>query len=165
MHYSFILSQIFGTIALVILIYSFQKNEKDELLKLQVFSSLFFSIQYIFLNAITGCLMNFMTLIRNMIFRKSKNIKYLIIVIILMILLSIISYNGPISLLPTIAVILYSIAIWQNNLTITRIVEVISCTLFIIYNIKFYAITGLISTIIELLSALIAIFRFDLKKT
>lgn len=56
MHYSFILSQIFGTIALVILIYSFQKNEKDELLKLQVFSSLFFSIQYIFLNAITGCL-------------------------------------------------------------------------------------------------------------
>ena len=165
MHFSFILSQIFETIALVILIYSFQKNEKDELLKLQVFSSLFFSIQYIFLNAITGCLMNFMTLIRNMIFRKSKNIKYLIIVIILMILLSIISYNGPISLLPTIAVILYSIAIWQNNLTITRIVEVISCTLFIIYNIKFYAITGLISTIIELLSALIAIFRFDLKKT
>lgn len=164
MNYIYILSQIFGTIALVILILSFQKNKKDELLKLQVFSSLFFSLQYVFLNAITGCLMNLMTLVRNIIFRKFQNIKWLIVVIALMIILSAVSYSGLISLLPTIAVILYSIAIWQKNLTITRIVEVISCSLFIIYNIKFYAITGLISTIIELISALVAIYRFDIRK-
>lgn len=55
--------------------------------------------------------MNFMTLIRNIIFIKSKKLIYLIIVILLMLILSLFSYNGPISLLPTIAVILYIIAI------------------------------------------------------
>ena len=163
----FYLAQLFGIIGLIILILSFQKNNKEELLKYQVFSSLFFSIQYFYLNAISGCLMNAMTLVRNIIFRKFKDkvpIIYLIIIISLMIILSIFSYNGVISLLPTIGVVLYSIAIWQDNLTITRIVEMIGCILFIIYNIKVVAISGLITTFIEMISAIVGIYRFDIKK-
>lgn len=163
----FIVAQILGTIALIILIMSFQKNNKKILLKYQIFSSLFFSLQYLCLNAITGCLMNGMTIIRNLIFYKYNKkvpVIYLIIVISAMILLSIISFNGLISLLPLLAVILYSIAIWQDNLKLTRIIEVISCSLFIIYNIKVLAIVGLISTIIELISAIVAIYRFDIKR-
>lgn len=163
----FYLAQLFGIVGLIILILSFQKNSKEKLLKYQVFSSLFFSIQYFCLNAISGCLMNAMTLVRNIIFRRFKNkvpIIYLIIIVILMIILSIFSYNGVISLLPTIGVILYSIAIWQDNLTITRITEIIGCILFIIYNIKVVAISGLITTIIEMLSAIVGIYRFDIKK-
>jgi len=163
----FIIAQIFGAIALIILVISFQKNDKKELLKYQVFSSLFFALQYLCLNAFTGCLMNIMTLIRNLIFNKYEKkvpIIYLIVVIISMVVLSIISFDGIISLLPAIAVILYSIAVWQNNLKITRIIEVISCSLFIIYNISVLAIIGLISTIIELVSAITAIYKFDIKK-
>ncbi len=73
------------------------------------------------------------------------------------------SYNGIISLLPTLAVSLYSIALWQKNLTITRITEIISCSLFIIYNIKVLAISGLLSTFIEMFSAIVAIYKFDIK--
>lgn len=58
-----------------------------------------------------------------------------------MIIMTIFSYDDLISILPSIAVILYSLALWQDNLKITRIAEVISCILFIIYNIKFYAIS------------------------
>lgn len=163
----FYLAQAFGVVALIILILSFQKNKKEILLKYQIFSSLFFALQYLCLNAITGFLMNIMTMIRNIVFKKYENkvpVGYLIITILLMVLLSVFSYNGIISVLPTIAVILYSIAVWQKNLTITRIVEVISCTLFIIYNINVLAISGLISTIIELIFALVAIYRFDIKR-
>ena len=81
-----------------------------------------------------------------------------------MIVLSLFSYVGPISLLPCIACVLYSCSLWQDNLKITRIVEVISCSLYIIYNIKVLAYVGLVSTIIELVSALVAIYRFDVKK-
>ena len=109
--------------------------------------------------------MNLMTCIRNIIFTKSKNILFLIIIILAMVILSIFSYDGLISIFPGIAVILYSISLWQKNLTITRIVEIISCSLFIIYNIKYYAIAGLISTILELIFALVAIYRFDIKKS
>lgn len=163
----FYLAQSFGIVGLIILILSFQKNSKEKLLKYQVFSSLFFSIQYFCLNAISGCLMNAMTLVRNIIFRRFKNkvpIIYLIIIVVLMIILSIFSYSGVISILPTIGVILYSIAIWQDNLTITRIAEIIGCILFIIYNIKVVAISGLITTIIEMISAIVGIYRFDIKK-
>ena len=160
----FWLGQMMGVIALIILILSFQINNKKRLLTLQIFSSLFFALQYLFLGAISGCLMNLMTSIRNIIFRKFKNIISLIVIIFIMVILSIFSYNGLISLLPSIAVIIYSIALWQDNLTITRVTEVISCLLFIIYNIKFYAIFGIISTILELIFAIVAIYRFDLRK-
>ena len=164
----FYVAQLFGIIALVVLVMSFQKDKKGTLLKYQIFSSLLFALQYLFLNAISGCLMNLMTMIRNLIYKKFNDkipIIYLILVIICMIILSLISYKGIISLLPTFAVILYSIALWQKNLTITRIIEIISCSLYIIYNIKVLAISGLISTFIEILSTTTAIYKFDIKKT
>ena len=164
----FYVAQLFGIIALIVLMISFQNNKKETLLKYQIFSSLLFALQYLFLNAISGCLMNIMTMVRNIIYKKFNDripIKYLILVIICMIILSAFSYNGLISLLPTLAVILYSIALWQKNLTITRIIEIISCSLFIIYNIKVLAISGLVSTFIEMFSAIIAIYKFDIKKS
>ena len=162
----FILAQILGIIALVILVISFQKNEKKELLRYQIFASIFFALQYLFLNAINGFLMNVMTIIRNLIFEKQIKkvpIIYLIVIILSIMLITIMSYNGLISLLPAISVILYSIGVWQNNLKITRILEVISCILFVIYNINVLAIAGIISSLIELSSTLIAIYRFDIK--
>ena len=164
----FYVAQLFGIIALVVLVMSFQKDKKGTLLKYQIFSSLLFALQYLFLNAISGCLMNLMSLIRNFIYKKFNDkipIIYLILIIICMIILSLMSYKGIISLLPTFAVILYSVALWQKNLTITRIIEIISCSLYIIYNIKVLAISGLISTFIEMFSAIIAIYKFDIKKT
>ena len=164
----FIFAQILGATALFILILSFQKNEKQSLLKYQIGSSIFFSAQYLCLQAYSGCLINIACIIRNILFRKYTGkripIYYLLFIICIMIVLSLFSYVGPISLLPCIACILYSCSLWQNNLNITRIVEVFSCSLYIIYNIKVFAYVGLISTIIELISALIAIYRFDIKK-
>lgn len=46
---NFIIAQIIGSIALIVLIISFQKNEKKKLLKYQMFSSLLYAIQYAFL--------------------------------------------------------------------------------------------------------------------
>ena len=164
----FIFAQILGGIALLILILSFQKNEKQTLLKYQIGSSVFFAAQYLCLQAYSGCLINIACIIRNILFKnytgKKIPIYYLIFIICIMIVLSLFSYVGPISLLPCIACVLYSCSLWQDNLKITRIVEVISCSLYIIYNIKVLAYVGLFSTIIQLVSALVAIYRFDVKK-
>ena len=165
---NFIIAQIIGILALIILMLSFQKNEKKLLLKYQTISSFLYSIQYAFLGGYTGSLMNITSMARNFVFNKYNNKKvpiyWLIIIVILMIIFSLITYIGVISLLPMFAVVLYSIAVWYGNLKLIRCTEVISCTLFIVYNIRVLAITGLIATIIELISALIAIYRFDIKK-
>ena len=50
----FWIGQILGLIALIILIISFQINNKGKLLRLQIYSSLFFAMQYLFLGAING---------------------------------------------------------------------------------------------------------------
>ena len=70
---NFIIAQIFGLVALIILVISFQKNKKERLLKLQMFSSLLYAIQYVFLKAYTGFFMNIICMIRNLIFNKFKN--------------------------------------------------------------------------------------------
>ena len=44
---NFIIAQVFGAIALIILIISLQKNNKKTLLKYQIFSSLLYAIQYV----------------------------------------------------------------------------------------------------------------------
>lgn len=165
---SFIMAQVIGILALIVLMLSFQKNDKKVLLKYQTFSSLLYAIQYVFLSAYTGCLMNLTCMARNIVFNKYNNQKipfyWLFIIITLMLVFSLITYIGFISLLPMSAVILYSIAIWYGNLKLIRCTEVVSCSLFIIYNIKVLAITGLVATVIELVAALISIYRFDIKQ-
>ena len=165
---NFIIAQIIGTISLIILMLSFQKNEKKLLLKYQTISSFLYAIQYVFLGAYTGSLMNLTCMARNFIFNKYNDKKvpiyWLIIIVLLMITFSLITYIGIISLLPMFAVVLYSIAVWHGNLKFIRCTKVVSCTLFIVYNIRVLAITGLIATIIELIAAVIAIYRFDIKK-
>ena len=164
----FFIAQVIGAIALIILVMSLQKNDKRTLLKYQMFSSFLYAIQYIFLNAYTGALMNLTCMARNYIFNKYEKqqvpIGWLIIVVSVMIGLSILTFNGAISLLPMIAVVLYSVAVWDGDLKCIRIVDVISCSLFIIYNIRVLAITGLIATIIELCAAIIGIYRFDINR-
>ena len=164
----FIVAQIFGALALAILIISLQKNSKTKLLLYQSISSLLYALQYLFLNAYTGCFMNLICMIRNMIFnqypKKRPPVYWLIITIVLMIFFSSLSYTGVMSFLPMIAVILYSIALWHGNLTVIRTTEIISCSLYILYNIKVLAITGLIATIIEFVGAILAVYKFDIKK-
>lgn len=165
---SFIIGQVFGGIALIILMISFQKNEKKFLLKFQTISSLLYAIQYVFLNAFTGCFMNLTCMIRNFIFNKYNEKKIpiyiLLIIIFLMVFLSLMSYQGIISLLPMFAVVFYSIALWYGNLKIIRITEIFSCVLYIIYNIQVLAITGFVATAIELIAAVISLYRFDIQK-
>lgn len=161
---NFWVAQFFGFVALVILIISFQRNSKFFLLKYQIFSSLLYSIQYVFLGAFTGCLMNLSCMIRNIIFNNYKKVPlyWLIIVLFLMILFSIFTFDGFISLLPMFAVVFYSIALWNGNLKIIRIIEMVSCILFIIYNINVSAYTGLVATLIEFFGAFFAFLKFDL---
>lgn len=164
---NFIIAQIIGIIALMILMLSFQRNEKKVLLKYQIISSFLYAIQYAFLGAYTGTLMNLTCMARNIIFNKYNDnvpVLWLIIIVIVMFIFSLLTYTGIISLLPMFAVILYSISVWYGNLKLIRCTEIISCTLFIIYNIRVLAITGLIATIIELIAAMIAIYKFDIKK-
>lgn len=160
----FWIGQVLGIIALIVLIISFQINNKSKLLKLQTVSSFFFALQYIFLHAYSGALMNFIVLLRNYLFQKNISKKILILILGLIVISSFLTFNGVISILPIIASIEYTIALSKPNLKIIRIAEIISCLFYLIYNIYVLAYTGIISTIAEFVFSFIAILRFDYKK-
>ncbi len=167
MKISFIMAQIMGIGALVFLMYSFQNNNKKTLLKFQIVSSFLYAIQYLFLGAYTGFLMNIVCMIRNYLFKKYEDIdlslRWLLVVLGAMSLLTMFSYNGYVSLLPFFAVFLFTISLWIGNLRWIRVFEAIGALLFIIYSIIVQAYTGIFAFAFELSTVLFAIYRFDIK--
>ena len=168
MKISFILAQLMGIGALIFLIYSFQKNNKKTLLKFQIISSFLYALQYLFLGAITGFLMNIVCMTRNYVFKKYDDIdtslSWLLLIIGVMSLLTMFSYDGYASLLPFIAVLLFTISLWLGNLRLIRIFEAVGAILFIVYSIIVNAYTGVFAFSFELSTVLFAIYRFDIKK-
>ena len=163
----FIVAQVFGFIGMVILLVSFQINKKSKLLKLQILSSLMFCLQFLCLNAYSGFYMNLMTLTRNYIYSKYKDrvpTIWVVLIILMMIGLSLISYNGFISILPCLAVVIFTVSLTSSNLLVIRIGDIISCSLFLIYNFYVMAYAGVVATILELLFTVVAVIRFDFKK-
>ena len=167
MDMTFLIAQLIGAVAFIILIFSFQKDDAKKLFRYQIASSLFFSIQYLLLNAMSGFFINIVGLFRNYVFSKcDKKVPFIwiFIVIFIMLLIILVSFDGLHSILPIIAGIIYTIALGYKNLKFIRIAEIISCILFIIYNIYVYAFVGIVSSIIELAFGLIAVYRFDIKR-
>ncbi|MEE3342564.1 MAG: YgjV family protein [Bacilli bacterium] len=168
MKINFIIAQLMGLLALVFLVYSFQNNNKKTLLKFQVVSSFLYAMQYLFLGAYTGCLMNIVCMIRNYLFKEYEDVeislRWLLIILGAMSLLMMFSYDGYVSLLPFFAVLFFTIALWVGNLRFIRIFEAIGALLFIIYSVLVYAVMGVFAFSFELSTVLFAIYRFDIKK-
>lgn len=168
MDIKFILSQICGLVALAFLAMSFSKNRKKHLLKFQSFANLAYSAQYFLLGAYVGFSLHMMCLFRNIVFSNYKNGKvplyFLIIVIILMIGLSMLSYRSIFDIIPIIGLVLNSYGLWQKKLKVSRLCEIIACILLIIYNILVHAYTGIIAVSFELIMTLYAMYKYDFKK-
>lgn len=166
----FYLAQVIGFVGLICTAVSVQQTKKNQVLIYQVLANFLYFLQYFFLNAISAAGVSFLAIFRCIVFynyekRKiNKSIISLIIFEMLAIILGIYSYVGILSLIPITTCIMYTYATWQDNLKIFRIIAFIVPVLFTIYNIYVGAYIGIISTIIELIAALIAIIKLDILK-
>ena len=161
------IAHVIGLIALIFMIISFQTKKQAKLLKFQIISSLFFAIQYFLLNAMSGFFIFLFTTIRNVVFSRYKDKKvpmFLIIIYLsIVILFSYASYTNIYSIIPGISSILFTLALYSKNMKTIRIIDVIICVINILYNFNVKAYTSLISCILEMLSSIIGIIRFDIK--
>ena len=130
----YIFAQLIGVIAIVFLVLSFQVNDKDKLLKFQIISSFLNFFQYLFLGGLTGAFMNLVAGFRNIVFRKCGDkkipVSILIVFILLITFLSSLSYSSDVSLIPMLAVLNYSYALWTGDLRLIRLLNVFSSSLF-----------------------------------
>ena len=155
-----IIGNIFGIIGLIYSAVAYHKKEKKDILKLLIISNSLSLIQYMFLQAYTGCITIIISIIRNIIALKKRDKNeniILAIFIILYIVMGIITYNSIFSILPIIASIIYVIGIWNGNENIIRKTGLINMYLWLIYSISTFAVAGAIQNIILIISTHIAI--------
>lgn len=161
-----IISYIFGIVAILYLVISFQVNDEKVLFKYQIISSFASFFQYLLIGSLMGALMNLVAGIRNLVFKrydKKIPLYVLIVFIIIITILSMISFEGDISLLPMLAVLNYSYALWTLDLRLIRLINILASTLFLIYDVCVFSVTGFILHLLEMSSAIISIYRFNIR--
>lgn len=118
---------IFSVLAFVALILSICIKDRNKSLFVQSLNCLFEAIYDFIINAFTGAVLSIINVIRTSIFRQSDKINRKLYVLLLYIFESIIvinciyTWNGFISLLPTIGSMIRTYCLWQTDMKLVRI--------------------------------------------
>lgn len=154
-----------GVIALIAWIMSIQQQKKTKILMLQMVANVFYAIQYMALNAFSGCAMNIVAFLKGFIFylneKKEKKTSVIILLILIGItmILGVITYQNIFSIIPVLITILYTYSVWQEDIRIICIVFIVCACLWILYNVIVGAYLPLIGNIVELISGVIGLIR------
>lgn len=166
----FIMAQISGIIANILFAISPQQKSKNKVIFFQMLSSIAFCIQYLLLGAYSGIAALMLSMIITLIFwiysNQNKKIPFywLGIYIIANIIAGIFTYTNIVSVFPIIISVLYIYGIWQENLKVNRIIIFFGSIGWIIYNFLVGAYASSIGNVVSLVSAIIAIWRLDIRK-
>lgn len=131
----------------------------------QSFAHMLYAFQYALLGAISAAYMDIMAVVRNILFYKyDKNRRQVPIVLsgIIIIVTGIIgylNYTNPLSLLPVIVAILYTIGATFKNPRVYKYVFGFCAIAWLFYNLKFKAYVCVIGNIMEITSTIIALVR------
>lgn len=154
--FSYIISQVLVIVYYIIYSSTYHLKDNNKILKFGIIATIISAISYLFLNAYTGMAMCIVAIIRNLLFTKDKkNIKNLIIIIILTILSSILTFDSYFCLFNIIATIIYTYALWQKNTKVYKLLGIIVNGLMIIYDVYIKSIFGVILITISFISSIV----------
>ena len=165
-----IFAQISGLLASICSMVSVHQNKKIKMLGFQILSNFLFVVQYILLGALAGASVYLLSIFRCYIFyqyeklRKEKSVLILSIFIVITIISGLFCYQDIFSIIPIITAVLYTYAVWQNDLKTFRIIAFIVPVAISIYNFYVGAYVGALFAVIEAVSSFVAIIRFDIIK-
>ena len=160
---------IFSVLAFVALILSICIKDRKKSLFIQSLNCLFESIYGFIINAFTGAVLSIVNFIRTFIFIQSEKINKRIYLLILIIFESIIvgnciyTWNGLISILPTIGSIIRTYCLWQNNMKLVRISGISTGILYGLYYSYYQSWFIVMVDIIILFTSIISIYKNDIK--
>ncbi len=168
---NFIFIQIVGLIGLLFVIISFQKNRKSFTLAVLVLAALFFTIHFILLKAWTGAAMNGLAAVRTYIFNLRDRKKYLnnratlYIFIFLFWIAGLFTWEGYVSLFPVTGMSLECMSLWSKETKRMRWLFLSVTPLWLVYNSVVRSYAGVATEIFIMSSVVVAIIRFDLRRT
>ncbi len=160
-----VLAQIFGALALLFLVISYQQKKRIRFLDLQLIANIFYSLQYLALHAYSGMVAFLISTIKMLIFRvdeknnKSSSVFVLIFLEFSFVVLGIFTYENLYSFIPILGVCLFTYGAWQRNLKITYFIGILVAVISNVYDIIVGAYVSVISNLFEFLASLIGFIR------
>lgn len=162
-----ILEQAFGILALICTVVSMQLKKKHHLMILQTSSEAFIVAQYLVKGAFTGALMAITSFIRDLIFTKYGNrrapVWILVAIYTAMTIFTIISWAGPLSLLPFSGSIIYAWTLWYGKVKWIRLGNGLGNTPYLAYTLLTGNYALFIMTLLEVISSFVGFYRLDIR--
>lgn len=155
-----------GFVAVLFFIASYQIKSNRALFLCQLIGCLIFCIQFFIMGAYTGALGLVVNITRNVLLLKIKDWKWvgskltLSGILLLLVAITITTWDGWISILPLLSVGISSIGYWTNNAQKIRASQLVASPCTLLYDIIIKSWGGTLSESITLISIIISIIRF-----
>lgn len=161
-----ILIQAIGVMAFIILWLSFQFDDRKILVNLRSFHNIVYGIHFFFLHALTASVLQIMAVGRNFTFLNRTKYKildnkiFLFIFLGLFLIVGIITWQGPTSILSFFGLSFGTLSIWSKKTHNIRLLTLISTIFWLVHNFLILSYVGILFSIATIISLSIAMLRF-----
>lgn len=158
-----------GFLGMALSLYSIQHRSYKRVVLFRILNELIFGFQSLLLGAYTGAAANFAACLTNSVYmlriRKGKStLPFQICFCILFILIGILTWHGPVSILVMIAKVLSTVSFGINNTRIIRRINLIITPIWLVYDIAVFSLAGILSDLLYFISVISAVIRRDILK-
>lgn len=168
-HMGFWLNQALGLLGSLIVFISVQFNNRRVILAAQAAACLMWIVHYGLLGAMTAATINILSFARSVVFyfndRKwAQSRAWLWAFLALYIVNTVLTWDGPMSLLPGIAMSMTTVALWTRDMRRTRLLYLTNSPFWFTYDILARSYSCMVIEAIAFVSYVVAVWRFDIKK-
>ena len=158
-----------GVLGIATTVMVYQQKERKPLLFWKLATDCVWLLHYLFLGAYSACAITVVAIFRSAVFlnaekKWAQGRSWLYIFLAATLLLSLLAWQGPCSLLTLVSSILCIIAYWLKTPRMTRILSLPAAFLVLIYNIAFHSREGVLCELFIITSAVIGIIRHAFQK-
>ena len=160
---------IFSILAFLALVISICIKERKKSLCVQSLNCLFEAVYDFIISAYTGAVLSIINFIRTFIFinknKINKRIYFFILIFFegIIVINCVLTWNGLISLLPTIGSIIRTYCLWQSKMRLVRISGITTGIFYGIYYIFYQSWFMVLGDLILLVVGIYAVYKNDLK--
>ena len=163
------LIQLIGFVGLATSILAFQFKKHRGIVLCKMSSELIFALQYILLGAWTAAVLDGISVIRNTLYtnfvKRGRSTTPIVVGFCLFVVATgIVTFDGWLSLLPIAAKLLTTISYGMKKEKLLRFITLPSCIMWTIYNLQVGSLGGALGDTLTLISLLIGIYKYDIKK-
>lgn len=159
--------QAVGFAGMAISLYGIQHKAYNRVVLFRILNELIFGVQFLLLGAYTGAASNFAACITNSVYmlriKKGKStLPFQIAFGILFVIIGILTWHGPASILVIFAKLLSTVSFGINDTKVIRRVNLIITPVWLVYDITVFSLAGIISDVLYFISVISAVIRLDI---